>query len=153
MFFLIGSLPTAPPQFEVGSSSATIPDPANEAAAFFARFDLPEVNDLAPADFWGSGPPYVDFHGFRVPKDCVSHLVMVHSNRGDFIQGFCLGRFAREHFLKMLGSVMNDIEHNFVGTISIERAAIQELISVGFTVEFILDHLREVAQVVFIRRV
>ena len=37
--FLIGPLPTALSQFEVGSSSATISDPANEAAAFFARFD------------------------------------------------------------------------------------------------------------------
>ena len=66
------------------------------------------------------------------------------------MQGFRLGRSAREHFLRMLGSVMNDIEHNFVDTISTERilqwrAAIQELISVGFAVEFILDHLREVA--------
>ena len=53
---------------------------------------------------------------------------------------------------------MNDIEHNFVDTISTERilqwrAVIQGLISVGFAVEFILDHLREVARVVFMRRV
>ena len=33
------------------------------------------------------------------------------------------------------------------------RAAIQELISVGFAVEFILGHLREVARAVFMRRV
>ena len=37
------------------------------------------------------------------------------------MQGFRLGRFAREHFLKLLGSIMNDIEHNFVDTISSER--------------------------------
>ena len=53
---------------------------------------------------------------------------------------------------------MNDIEHNFVNTISIERilqwrAAIQELVSVGFAVEFIVDHLREVARSVFMMRV
>ena len=100
----------------------------------------------------------MDFHGFRVPDDCVSHLVMIYSSRGDFMQGFRLGRSAREHFLKMLGSVMNDIEHNFVNTISIERilqwrAAIQELVSVGFAVEFIVDHLREVARSVFMMRV
>ena len=134
----------------MGSSSATISNPANEAVTFFARFDQPEDNDLGPADFWGSGPPYADFHGFQVPEDCVSHLVMVHSNRGDFMQGFHLGRSAREHFLKMLGSMINNIEHNFVDTVSTERilqwrAAIQELISVGFAMEFILDHLREVA--------
>ena len=142
----------------MGSSSATIPDPVQEAATFFDRFDQPKVNELGPADFWGSGHPYSDFHGFRVPEDCVSHLVMVHSNRGDFMQGFHLGRSTRKHFLRMLGSVMNDIEHNFVDIISTERilqwrAVIQELISVGFAVEFILDHLREVAQAVFMRRV
>ena len=44
---------------------------------------------------------------------------------------------------------MNDVEHNFVDTVSTERilqwrAAIQELISVGFAMKFVLDHLREV---------
>ena len=75
---------------------------------------------------------------------------MVQSNRGDFMQGFHLGRSTKEHFLRMLGSVMNDIEHNFVDIVSTERilqwrATIQELINVGFAVEFILDHLCEVA--------
>ena len=51
-------------QFEVGSSSTTIPDPVQEVATLFARFDQPEVNDLGLADFWGSGPPYADFYGF-----------------------------------------------------------------------------------------
>ena len=74
------------------------------------------------------------------------------------MQGFRLGRSAREHFLKLLGSVMNDIEHNSVDTVSSERilqwrAAIQELVSVGFAVEFIQDHLREIAQAFFMRRV
>ena len=156
--FLIDPLLTAPSQFEVGSSSVTVPDLVNEVATFFARFDQLEVNEFDPVDFWGSGPPYVDFHGFRVPKDCASHLEAVYSSRGDFMQGFRLGRSVREHFLKLLGSVMNDIEHNSVDTISSERilqwrAAIQELISVGFAVEFIQDHLREIAQAFFMRRV
>ena len=54
--FLIGPLPTTPLQFEVGSSSTTVPDPVSEAAAFFVRFNQPKVNDFDPADFWGSGP-------------------------------------------------------------------------------------------------
>ena len=42
--------------------------------------------------------------------------------------------------------MMNDIEHNFIDTVSTERilqwkAAIQELIKVGFAMEFLLDHL------------
>ena len=58
----------------------------------------------------------------------------------------------------MLGCVLNDIEHNFIDSVSTERilqwrAVIQELISVGFAVEFVLDHLREVARALFMRRV
>ena len=155
--FLIGPLPTVPSQFEVGSNSTTS-DLVSEAAAFFTRFDQPQVNDLDPAEFWGSRPLFVDFHGFRVAEDCVSHLATIYSSRGDFMQGFRLGRSPREHFLRMLGSIMNDIEHKFVNTISTERilqwrAAIQELISVGFAMEFVLDHLREVARAFFMKRV
>ena len=35
--------------------------------------------------------------------------------------GFLLGRSARELFLKLLGSVMNDIEHNFIDIVSTKR--------------------------------
>ena len=37
------------------------------------------------------------------------------------MQGFCLGCSTREHFLKLLGSIINDIELNFVDTVSSER--------------------------------
>ena len=41
---------------------------------------------------------------------------------------------------------MNDIDHDFIDTISIERilkwrVAVQELIHVEFVVEFLLEHL------------
>ena len=49
--FLIGPLPTAPSQFEVGSSFAIVLNLMSEIATFFAHFDQPEVNDLDPADF------------------------------------------------------------------------------------------------------
>ena len=155
---MLGPLPTITSQFEVGSSSVVVPDPVGKATTFFARFDQPKINDLNLTDFWGSGPPYVDFHGFRVPQDCASHLKAIFSSRGHFMQGFCLGRSTREHFLKLLGSVMNDIEHNFVDIVSFERilqwrATIQELISKGFAVEFVLDHLREIARVFFKKKV
>ena len=89
-----------------------VPNLVSEAAAFFTCFDQPEVNDLDLANFWGVGSPYVDFHGFRVPDECFSHLKAVYRSHGDFMWGFLLGRFAREQFLKLLGCVMNDIEHN-----------------------------------------
>ena len=53
---------------------------------------------------------------------------------------------------------MNDIEHNFVDTVSTKRIlrwrdAVQELVSMDFIVKFILDHLREIARALFMRRV
>ena len=96
----------------MGSSSATVPDLVSKAAAFFTCFDQPEVNDLDPVNFWGVGSPYVDFHGFRVPNECFSHLEAIYRSHGDLMWGFLLGRFAREQFLKLLGCVMNGIEHN-----------------------------------------
>ncbi|KAK9991383.1 hypothetical protein SO802_026368 [Lithocarpus litseifolius] len=53
---------------------------------------------------------------------------------------------------------MNDIEHNFINTVSVERilqwrATVQELIRVGFAMEFMLYHLREIAWAFFIKKV
>ena len=82
---LLGPILTAPFQFEVCNSSTTVPNLVSETVAFFTRFDLPKVDDLDPTEIWGFGPPYVDFHGFRVPEDCVSHLEVVYSSRDDFM--------------------------------------------------------------------
>ena len=38
-------------RFEVGSNSATVPNPASKTAAFFIQFDQAETNDLDPVDF------------------------------------------------------------------------------------------------------
>ena len=83
---------------------------------------------------------------------------MLYSRHGNFMWEFRLSRSSREHFLQMLGCVLNDIEHNFIDSVSAKRilqwrAVIQELISVGFAVEFILEHLREIARAFFMRRV
>ena len=37
------------------------------------------------------------------------------------MQGFPFSRSVREYFLKLLGCVMNDIEHNFINTVSTKR--------------------------------
>ena len=51
LHFLLGPLPNVPFQFEMGSSSATVPDLVSEAAAFFTCFDHSKVNDLNHVDF------------------------------------------------------------------------------------------------------
>ena len=107
-------------RFEIGSNSATALYSASEATAFFIQFDQHKTNDLDPADFWGVGAPYVDY-GFWVPGQCIIYLEAIYYSRGDFMQGFCFGRSMREHFLKLLGSVMSNIEHNFIDTMFVER--------------------------------
>lgn len=131
---------------EAGSSSATVADLKEEVTSFFVCFEQRERNDLYPMDFWGIDPPYVDFHGCQVPKDCLDHLQAIYQDHGDFMQKFPLGRSAREHFLKLLGCVLNDIQRNFIDTVSVEkilqwRAVIQESICVEFELGFMLDQL------------
>lgn len=53
---------------------------------------------------------------------------------------------------------MNDIDHDFIDTISIERilkwrVAVQELIHVEFVVEFLLEHLWEIAWALFMTKI
>ena len=120
--FPSGLILAALSQFEVDNSFVIVPDPVNEVAAFFTCFNQLEVNDLDPVDLWGFGPPYVDFHGFKVLEDCAFYLEVIYSNRGDFMQGFRLCRSARKYFLKLFGSVINNIEHNFIDTIFIKRS-------------------------------
>ena len=85
-------------------------------------------------------------------------MEVVFNSHGDFMQGFLFGRSTREHFLKLLGSVMNNIEHNFIDTVSAGRilqwrVAVQELIRVGFSVEFMLDYLQEITRAFFMKKV
>ena len=82
----------------------------------------------------------------------------VYNSCGDFMQGFLFGQSTKEHFFKLLGCIMNAIEHNFIITVSAKRmfqwrASVQELIRVGFAVEFLLDHLREIARAFFTKKV
>ena len=117
LYSLLGpsSIEVAPPsRFEIGSSSATVPNPVSEAAAFFAHFEQVETNDFDLADFWCVESPYVDFHNFWVPEECVAHLEADYNSHGDFIQGFPFSHSTREHFLKLLGCVINDVENNFM---------------------------------------
>ena len=53
---------------------------------------------------------------------------------------------------------MNDIEHNFMDIVSVERilqwrTTVQELIYVDFDVGFLLEHMQEIARVFFRWRV
>ena len=52
----------------------------------------------------------MDFHRYRVPEECVMHLEKIYSSHS-----------VREYFLKLQGCVMNDIEHNFIDTISTKK--------------------------------
>ena len=60
---MLGPLPTVTSQFEVGSSFAVVPDPVDEAAAFFAHFDQHDINDLDPQT---SGVPALHMWTFMV---------------------------------------------------------------------------------------
>lgn len=76
--------------FKAESSSAAIPNPVSEATILFIHFEQVEMNDLDLAGFWGTKPPYVDFHGYWVPDDYVRHLEAVYHSHGTSCKGSLL---------------------------------------------------------------
>lgn len=68
-----------------GSNSAIATDPVDKATTFFTLYEQVEMNDFDLVDFWGIGPPYVDFHGYQVLEDCLENLKVVYRNHRDFM--------------------------------------------------------------------
>lgn len=85
---LLGPLPaerTPGAVFDTGSNSAIATDPVDKATTFFTHYEQVEMNDFDLVDFWGIGPPYVDFHGYQVLEDCLENLKVVYRNHRDFM--------------------------------------------------------------------
>ena len=85
---LLGPLPaerTPGAVFDTGSNSAIATDPVDKATTLFTRYEQVEMNDFDLVDFWGIGPPYVDFHGYQVLEDCLENLKVVYRNHRDFM--------------------------------------------------------------------
>ena len=123
-------------------------------AAFFARFEERAPNSYPDWHFWRFEGPLVAYGNFWVYQDVVPFLQGLIAKFGDFTTHFKFGAGFGGPMLSLLGSVLADMKRTSFKTLSEPkifswRSVVQDLIAVGFDLDFMLEHLRKVARKFF----
>jgi hypothetical protein len=123
-------------------------------AAFFARFEERAPNPYPDWHFWKFEGPLVAYGNFWVYQDAVPLLQGLSAKFGDFTTHFKFGAGFGGPMLSLLGSVLADMRRSSFKTLSEPkilswRSVVQDLIAVGFDLDFMLEHLRKVARKFF----
>uniref|UniRef100_A0A2N9FUA4 Aminotransferase-like plant mobile domain-containing protein n=1 Tax=Fagus sylvatica TaxID=28930 RepID=A0A2N9FUA4_FAGSY len=123
-------------------------------AAFFARFEERAPNPYPDWHFWKFEGPLVAYGNFWVYQDAVPLLQGLSAKFGDFTTHFKFGAGFGGPMLSLLGSVLADMRRTSFKTLSEPkilswRSVVQDLIAVGFDLDFMLEHLRKVARKFF----
>ncbi len=147
----------APPK-SVEGEDEVVNAVAAELAAFLLRFNQEEYNTHQPSYFWPLSGPNMSFLSFSVPAEGLPLLNALLEKHGDFTVGFKLGVGTGDFMLHLLCCVLTDMVHSFFETLTETRildwrSVVRELMSAGFALDFMLDHLRLVAQTLFSRRI
>uniref|UniRef100_A0A2N9GIS5 Aminotransferase-like plant mobile domain-containing protein n=1 Tax=Fagus sylvatica TaxID=28930 RepID=A0A2N9GIS5_FAGSY len=98
--------------------------------------------------------PLVAYGNFWVYQDAVPLLQGLSAKFGDFTTHFKFGAGFGGPMLSLLGSVLADMRRTSFKTLSEPkilswRSVVQDLIAVGFDLDFMLEHLRKVARKFF----
>uniref|UniRef100_A0A2N9J6L8 Uncharacterized protein n=1 Tax=Fagus sylvatica TaxID=28930 RepID=A0A2N9J6L8_FAGSY len=131
----------------LGLQISTVP---TKILGFFREFDRVIVSQYRPQHFWVFDRAEVEFHGFWVPRDRVQFLEAMWKKYGNFIAYFKLGVFVRGSMLTLLCCVLAQMRNTNLDDVTEAKilewkSIVQELMKEGFYLDFILDHLREVA--------
>uniref|UniRef100_A0A2N9J8N8 Aminotransferase-like plant mobile domain-containing protein n=2 Tax=Fagus sylvatica TaxID=28930 RepID=A0A2N9J8N8_FAGSY len=123
-------------------------------AAFFASFEERAPNPYPDWHFWRFEGPLVAYGNFWVYQDAVPLLQGLSAKFGDFTTHFKFGAGFGGPMLSLLGCVLADMRRNSFKTLSEPkilswRSVVQDLIAVGFDLDFMLEHLRKVARKFF----
>ena len=89
----------------------------------------------------------VPFGDFWVPNDCSPYLSRLSAGYGDFTKGFKLSIRLGGPMLSLLGSVLAAMSESSLEDVTkvhilAWRSVIQDLIDVGFDLEFMIERLR-----------
>uniref|UniRef100_A0A2N9F9W3 Aminotransferase-like plant mobile domain-containing protein n=1 Tax=Fagus sylvatica TaxID=28930 RepID=A0A2N9F9W3_FAGSY len=119
-------------------------------AAFFVRFEERAPNPYPDWHFWRFEGPLVAYGDFWVYQDAMPLLQRLTAKFGDFTTHFKFGVRFGGPMLSLLGSVLADMRRTSFKTLSESqilswRSVMQDLIAVGFDLDFMLEHLRKVA--------
>jgi hypothetical protein len=123
-------------------------------AAFFASFEERAPNPYPDWHFWRFEGPLVAYGNFWVYQDAVPLLQGLSAKFGDFTTHFKFGAGFGGPMLSLLGSVLADMRRTSFKTLSEPkilswRSVVQDLIAMGFDLDFMLEHLRKVARKFF----
>uniref|UniRef100_A0A2N9HMF7 Aminotransferase-like plant mobile domain-containing protein n=1 Tax=Fagus sylvatica TaxID=28930 RepID=A0A2N9HMF7_FAGSY len=123
-------------------------------AVFFASFEERAPNPYPDWHFWKFEGPLVAYGNFWVYQDAVPLLQGLSAKFGDFTTHFKFGAGFGGPMLSLLGSVLADMRRTSFKTLSESkilswRSVVQDLIAVGFDLDFLLEHLRKVARKFF----
>ena len=123
-------------------------------AAFFVRFEERAPNPYPDWHFCKFEGPLVAYGDFWVYQDAVPLLQRLTAKFGDFTTHFKFGAGFGRPMLSLLGSVLADMRRTSFKTLSEPkifswRSVVQDLIAVGFDLDFMLEHLRKVARKFF----
>uniref|UniRef100_A0A2N9HIE7 Aminotransferase-like plant mobile domain-containing protein n=1 Tax=Fagus sylvatica TaxID=28930 RepID=A0A2N9HIE7_FAGSY len=123
-------------------------------AAFFASFEERAPNPYPDWHFWRFEGPLVAYGNFWVYQDAVPLLQGLSAKFGDFTTHFKFGAGFGGPMISLLGSVLADMRRTSFKTLSESkilswRSVVQDLIAVGFDLDFLLEHLRKVARKFF----
>jgi hypothetical protein len=128
-----------------------------EILSFFQEFDRVTVSQYRPQHFWVFDRAEVDFYDYSVPRDGVQFLEAIWQKYGNFISNFKLGNFVGGAMLTLLCCVLMQMRNTNLEDVTETKilewkSVVQELIQEGFLLDFVIDHLREVARDMFGRR-
>uniref|UniRef100_A0A2N9HVA9 Aminotransferase-like plant mobile domain-containing protein n=1 Tax=Fagus sylvatica TaxID=28930 RepID=A0A2N9HVA9_FAGSY len=128
-----------------------------EAPVLVEKESVAHVVSAAPSSFSDtvcSRGPLVAYGNFWVYQDAVPLLQGLSAKFGDFTTHFKFGAGFGGPMLSLLGSVLADMRRTSFKTLSESkilswRSVVQDLIAVGFDLDFLLEHLRKVARKFF----
>ena len=145
------------PMAGLGSSAGT-GAVSGEIADFFREFDKRMPNLHPERHFWEFNGPLVSFGDFWVPSDCVPYLQRLIAEHGNFVTNFKLSARLGGPMLSLLSSVLAAMSKSDLGTVTkvqilAWRSVVQDLMEVGFDLGFMIEHLRQITQRLFGKKI
>ena len=113
----------------------------------YREFDKRMPNPHPKWHFWKFTGPLVSFGDFWVPSDSVPYLQQLTIKYDNFVTKFKLGAGFGGPMLSLLGNVLAAMDKSDLGNVMkvqilTWKSVIQDLMEVGFDLEFMIGHLR-----------
>jgi hypothetical protein len=142
---------------EVGSNVG-VDSVSEEVTDFFREFDKRTPNPHPEWHFWKFNRPLVSYGDFWVPSDSVPYLQQLTTKHDNFITKFKLGAGLGGPILSLLSSVLAAMSKSDLGSVTkiqilAWKSVVQDLMEVGFDIDFMIGHLRQIAQHLFSKKI